>query len=87
MKRLRFLGTSDILLSVRREVPTFMSTLSFVPSVSENVICRKLISVHKTKAFQGHSCYMLGAGHTYTSCLAVQATKIGTFGTWHCYGS
>jgi hypothetical protein len=42
MKRLRFLGTSDILLSVRREVPTFMSTLSFVPSVSENGDCRKL---------------------------------------------
>jgi hypothetical protein len=42
MKRLRFLGTSDILLSVRREVPTFMSTLSFVPSVSENAEYRKL---------------------------------------------
>jgi hypothetical protein len=41
MKRLRFLGTSDILLSVRREVPAFMSTLSFVPSVSENGITRK----------------------------------------------
>ena len=38
MKRLRFLGTSGILLSVRLEVPTFMSTLSFVPSVSENSI-------------------------------------------------
>ena len=38
MKRLRFLGTSDILLSVRREVPTFMSTLPFVPPVSENII-------------------------------------------------
>ena len=38
MKRLRFLGMSDILWSVRREVPAFMSTLSFVPSVSENEI-------------------------------------------------
>jgi hypothetical protein len=38
MKRPRFLGTSDIHLSVRGEVPTFMSTLSFVPSVSENII-------------------------------------------------
>src|SRR5215204_2797291 len=44
MKRLRFLGTSDILLSVRREVPAFMSTLSFVPSVSENGITRKPVS-------------------------------------------
>jgi hypothetical protein len=42
MKRLRFLGTSDILLSVRREVPTFMSTLSFVPSVSEKNSSRQL---------------------------------------------
>ena len=40
MKRLRFLGTSDILLSDRREVPAFMSTLSFVPSGSENFINR-----------------------------------------------
>ena len=41
MKRLRFLGTSGILLSVSLEVPMFMSTLSFVPSVSENRIWRK----------------------------------------------
>jgi hypothetical protein len=44
MKRLRFLGTSDILWSVRREVPALMSTLSFVPSVSENGITRKPVS-------------------------------------------
>ena len=30
-----------------------MSTLSFVPSVSENRICRKFISVHKTVRKQG----------------------------------
>jgi hypothetical protein len=35
MKRLLFLGTSDILLSDRREVP------AFVPSVSENWVNRK----------------------------------------------
>ena len=50
MKRLRILGTSDILLSNRREVPTFMSTLSFVPSVSENIIWRKLVHSGKPSA-------------------------------------
>jgi hypothetical protein len=81
MKRLRFLGTSDILLSVRREVPRFLSTLSFVPSVSENEICRKFISVRKTKVFHGGCCYALASGHPCTPRFVVQATEIGTFGT------
>jgi hypothetical protein len=61
-----------------------MITLSWV---SENVICRKFTSVHKTKPFQGHSCYALATEHPCTPCLVVQATEIGTFGTWYCYGS